>query len=184
MKIKWISYLILTCFSIATAGCGYTSRSLLPPEMNSIHVDNFSNAIDLSREISDRRENFSYRPGLETDITKEVINGFIFYRRLDVKSKNEAALLLKGALIDFRQSPLSYDDNDNVEEFRIELFVNVELYDNNTGELIWKERNFMGESNYTIAGPNAKTETQALRSAVKDLSQRIVERVVDAWYTN
>ena len=170
---------LLVCAVLSS--CGYNTTSMLAKEYDSVHVGNFANKIDPSKEISDKRSNYTYRPGLETDITRSVIDRFIFDRNIAIKSEPEAALLLKGALIDLREYPLSYDKSDNIEEFRIELYVSIELYDNRTDKLIWKEPSFMGQSTYTVSGPNAKTESQALNDAVKDLAQRVVERTVEAW---
>ncbi|MBD3380531.1 MAG: hypothetical protein GF408_08755 [Candidatus Omnitrophica bacterium] len=173
--------LALAAVLLMTAGCGYSSRSLLPPDLTSVHVENFDNDIDPTRVSSDRRSSFSYRPGLEVDITRAVIDGFIFDRHLDIKSRKQADLLLEGQLKDFRLSPLSYDGSDNVTEYRAELIVDLQLYNNNTGELMWREAGFMGQANYSIDGPDAKSEAQAINDAVKDLAQRIVERTVEAW---
>lgn len=163
------------------SGCGYSTRSLLPPEMNSIHVNNFVNKIDPTAEVSDKRMSYTYWPGLENQLSRAVIDGFIFDRHLDVKSESKAAMLLKGELVDYRQYPLSYDKSDNVQEMRTQVTVNIELYNNATGELMWRENGFTGWSSYYLAGPNASTEAEGVRGAVKDISLRIVERVVEAW---
>ena len=174
-------YILVLLFIAVSAGCGYTTSSLLAPGLDSIHVDNFENKIDPASEVSNKRATYTYWPGLETDITRAVIDGFIFDRHLDVERKNKAALILKGELTSFRQYPLSYDKNDNVSEFRIEILVNLELYDNLNGKEMWKETSFMGEGTYSISGSNATTESDGVKMAVSDLSQRIVERVVEAW---
>ena len=178
---RTITLVMVVTVMILTAGCGYMTGSLLPPELDSIHVENFINSIDIAQEISDRRSSYSYQPGLEINITRAVIDEFMFDGNLTVKKADEAVLTLEGALIDFRQVPLSYDGDDNVEEFRIELFVEMKLTNNLTKETMWKETNFMGETSYTVTGPHAKTETAALNNAVEDLAQRIVERTVEAW---
>jgi hypothetical protein len=178
--MRLTAFLVFLCFLIVASGCGYTSVSLLPPKLDSIHVENFANKIDIAREVSDKRASYSYWPGLETNITRAVIERFVLDKNLDVKSKDKATLLLKGALTDYRQIPLSYS-GENVEEFRVEVFVDIELYNNLTGELMWKETSFMGESTYTISGPHTKTEAQAVSEAVNDLAPRIVERTVDVW---
>ena len=162
-------------------GCGYTTKSILAPGIKSICIDNFANGIDLSREITDKRADYSYRPGLETDITRGVIDRFLFNGRLDIKSRENADLVLTGKLTDFRQFPLSYDNEENVEEYRIEIFVEVELSDRRDGKLLWKESSFMGQTSYTVSGPHAKSEEEAIKLAVKDLAVRIVERTVEAW---
>ena len=179
MKSFLITSMLLLCF--CSSGCGYTSKSLLPDELNSIYVDNFKNEISATREVSNVRPTYLYVPGIENTITRAVIDGFIFDRHLDVTRQNDAALVLEGALVDMRQYPLSYTDNYNVIEYRLEIFVDIALYNNLTGDLMWREDRFMGQSNYTVSGPNRLTEAQARTKAVNDLAQRVVERVVEYW---
>lgn len=174
-------FFILVVFCIGLMGCGYTGASLLPEDLKTIHVENFENKIDPTREVSNRRASHSYQPGLEVSITRAVIDEFIFDRNLEIDRESKADLLLSGELVDYSLCPLSYDGDDNVEEFRVEVFVNLELYNNLTGKVMWKEKRFMGQNTYSITGPNSKTESQAVKGAVKDLAQRIVERTVEAW---
>lgn len=176
-----INFLCLLSILITSAGCGYTTGSLLPAELNSIHVDSFKNKIDPSREVSDKRPNYEYRPGLEVDITNKVINQFLLDKSLAIKSEKDATLLLKGELIDFRHFPLSYDGSENVEQFRMEIYVKLDLYDNKTGKIMWSESSFMGQTDYYINGPYAKTESTAAKDTVEDLAKRIVERTVETW---
>ena len=179
---KYLTVLVLAlALAAALAGCGYSYKSMLPDKLDSIHVQNFVNKIDPARDVDARRPTYSYWPGLETDVTRAVIDGFIFDRHLYVKSKKDAALLLVGELVDFRQLPLSYDKGDSVIEYRVEVFVDLKLYDQLSGELMWTENRFMGWSSYNISGPNAVSESVGVKAAVKDLAQRVVERVVEAW---
>jgi Lipopolysaccharide-assembly len=182
MKMKILFSVFIVMFAgFCISGCGYTTASLLPPDQDSIFVDNFTNEIDPSQEISNRRSSYSYRPGMENEITRAVIDAFIFDRQLEVYSKDNAVLLLKGSLIDFRQFPLSYNDDDNVDEFRMEIYVDLELYDNRTNTLVWAENRFMGTTSYAISGPNRKTDAQAVKDAVNDIAKRILERTVETW---
>lgn len=177
-----IKRMMLALFMVSLlAGCGYTTNTLLPPELDSIHVSNFVNKIDPSAEISDKRMSYTYWPGLENQITKAVIDGFIFDRHLEVENEAKASMVLKGELVDYKQFPLSYDGADNVEEMRTQITVNIELYDTASNELIWQEKGFTGWSSYDLAGPNASTEAEGVRGAVQDIALRIVERVVEAW---
>jgi hypothetical protein len=173
--------LILSVFLAAACGCGYTTSALLPPELDSIHVDNFTNRIDPTQEVSDKKATYFYFPGMETDITRQVIDGFIFDRHLDIKREADATLLLKGQLVELDRYPLSYSKTQDVEEYRVEVIVDIELYDNRTGKLMWKEPDFMGQFDYDVVGPHAMTGAAAVKGAIKDLSERIVERTVEAW---
>lgn len=172
---------IFIVFLLALGGCGYSSSSLLPPELDSINVQNFENSITTTREVSNRRPTYNYWPDLENEVTRAVIDGFIFDRHLDIKNESKSAMILEGELVDFRLLPLSYDKGEDVDEFRVEIYVNLRLINNLTGKLMWKESSFMGWSSYTTSGPNATSEAVAVKKAVKDLSQRIVERVVEDW---
>ncbi len=179
--MRFFSLFVLSLALILSSGCGYTTASLLPPGLESIHVDNFINKIDPAREVSNRRAAYFYQPGLETSITMAVIDGFIFDRHLDIESEKKADLLLEGELTDLRQYPLSYSRGGDIEEYRVEVVVDIKLYNNHTEKLMWSENSFMGESSYDISGPNAKSESEAIKDAVKDLAERIVERIVEAW---
>ena len=176
-----IFFVLLISIIFSTSGCAYTTTSLLPDELNSIHVENFVNMVNPAGEISNRRMAYLYQPGLENSITRAVIDEFIFDRYLEIQTKSESALLMTGELVDLKQYSLSYDDDDNVEEYRMEVFVNIKLYNQITGKLMWAENRFMGQTDYPVSGPNAITESKALKNAVKDLSNRIVERTVEAW---
>ena len=175
----YFSAVILLC--MCASGCGYSSSALLPAGLDSVHVDNFVNGINPTREVSSRRNSYSYRPAMENDITRAVVNGFIFGRHLDIQTKDNAALRLEGTLVDFRQYPLTYSDDYNIEEFRMEVFVDISLYNNRTGELMWEEKSLMGQTNYYVEGPNKINGAEALKDVVDDLAARIVERTVEAW---
>ena len=179
--MRSINIFIVALVLIALTGCGYSTSALLPSDMDSIRVDNFENKIDPAKEVSDRRMSYYYRPGLEIQITRGVIDAFIYDRHLNIESRDNAALLMKGQLVDVSQSPLSYNSNGDIEEYRLEIRVNVELYNNRTGELMWEEKGFMGQSSYDIVGRNRESEAEAQASAVSDLSKSLVERTVENW---
>ena len=162
-------------------GCGYTTGSLLPPRLKTIHVENFINKIDVSKESSDRYAYEIYRSGLESDITSAVIEQFIFDGNLSIMDMESANLILTGSLINYAKEALRYDKFDNVEEYRMRVTVNMELKDTSTGEILWKEHGFSGESTYRTGGTLAKSEDDAVKDTVQDLAERIVEKTTEGW---
>jgi hypothetical protein len=91
-------------------------------------------------------------------------------------------VVLKGELLEFRRDPLRYDDNDEVQEYRISIRVNLQLEDKRKGQLIWEENNFAGETTYFTPGHSgSKSEDTAVNDAIADLARRIVERCVEEW---
>ena len=170
--------LVLTAL---VSGCGYTTRSLLPSDTKTIYVANFTNSINITEEQSNLRMYRGYRPGMEIDLTKAVIDRFIFDGNLKIAQEASSDIALRGELIDFKKEALRYDANDNVEEYRIKLIVNLELSNTRTGKIVWKEKAFAGETTYRTGGSLAKSEDTAVKDAISDLARRIVERTIEAW---
>ena len=175
-------FMTLSLISIlAVSGCGYTTSSLLPPKLKTIYVENFKNSINVTAEQSELRMYRGYRPGMEVEITKAVIDRFMFDGNLKAAPEEKADLILKSELVDYKRDSLRYDANDNVEEYRIKLIVNMELVEVSSGTVLWKENGFAGETTYRISGSGARNESTAIRDAVSDLARRIVERTIEAW---
>ena len=173
---------MLVFFSIfLVAGCGYTTKSLLPSNLKTIRVENFKNDIKVTAEQSNLRMYRGYRPGMEIDITRTLINKFLLDGSLKIADEANADLILKGDLIDYKRDALRYDPNNNVEEYRIKLVVNLELENTKTGALVWSENGFAGETTYRTTGSLAKTETTAVNDAIDDLTRRIIDRTIEAW---
>lgn len=173
-----VSFLVFIFF---VSGCGYTTRSLLSPQFKAIHVENFANKVNITQEQTDERMYAGYRPGLEIDATRAVIDRFLFDGTLKIADIKDCDLILKGELIDFRKEALRYDRNDNVEEYRVRLVVNIELVDARSNKTIWKENEFAGETTYRTTGSLATTESASVKNAVSDLARRVVERTVEGW---
>jgi len=161
---------------------GYTTQSMLPSNLKTIYVENFVNKIAMTAETSDERMYRGYKPEMQFDITKAVIDRYIFDGNLKVVDAGKASdLILTGELVDFKREPLRYDSNDNIEEFRIRLIVNLVLKDVKTGKVVWTEKEFAGESTYDTTGSLAKSERSAIEDATFDLARRIVERTIENW---
>jgi hypothetical protein len=173
--------LCLVACSLWFIGCGYTTRSMVSDKFKTIYVEPFANKIDITKETDAVYKYKIYKPRLETDITKSVIDKFLFDGNLRPQKLELADLVLKGELVEFRRDPLRYTDSDEVEEYRINLVVNLSLRDNKENKLIWGENNFTGDTTYFTRGTAAKSEDTAINDAVSDLARRIVERTVEQW---
>jgi hypothetical protein len=175
--------LLVTSYSllVTIAGCGYTTRSQIVDKFKTIYVAPFVNKIDLAQESHTANKYTVYRPILETDITRSLINKFLFDGNLRLASEESADLVLKGELVEFRRDPLRYNNDDDVMEYRINIVVNISLLDKKENEIIWKEDEFTGKTTYFTTGAQAESEDQAINDALGDLSRRIVERTVEQW---
>ena len=164
-------------------GCGYTTRSLISQlGYRTIYVGPFINKIDITSETSVARRYKTYYPLLENDITRQVIDRFILDGNLRLAKEEDADLVLKGELINYRRDALRYTgvDDKEIEEYRISLVVNLKLYDTSRQTFLWEVNNFVGDTTYF---PQAKSESSAITEAIDDLARRVVDRVgeVDIW---
>ncbi len=180
-KKAWVLAIFCFLFLALCAGCGYTTRSLISEKYKTIHITPFVNKVDLTRESDSNNKYKVYRPMLETELTKAVINKFLHDGNVKPVANDSADLVLKADLVEFRRDPLRYSDNDNIEEYRINIVVNMNLWDKKNSKLVWEENNFTGDASYFVTGPQAKSEGLAVQDAINDLSRRIVERVIEQW---
>jgi hypothetical protein len=180
--MRILRVVLLFAFLIFTFhGCGYTTRAYTGI-YKTIYVAPFKNSINVADEKAAYSKYMSYYPLLESTITQAVVNRFIFDGSLKVVKEQDADVVLKGELIAYNRDAVRYaDNNEDVQEYRITLTINMALYNGDTGELIWQKGGFSGDTSYYISGTRAKSEKDALDSAISDLARRVVEEFVEAW---
>lgn len=181
----FVRIFLLSTYSLVLStlltGCGYTTRSSISHKYKTIYITPFMNKMDITSEMEVASKYKLYYPGLETSITKAVIDKFMWDGNLRPINYEAADVVLKGEILDFVKDPVRYDDNDNVTEYRINLIVNISLWNNLDKSLIWEEKNFTGLTTYFVTGPSATTQSQAVSEALTDLARRIVDRAVEEW---
>ncbi len=182
-----LSLIAICCLSaIALCGCGYTTRSMIANQYQTIYIKPFLNKVDITQEDYSANKYRIYRPMLETEITRKVTNKYLFDGNLKPVKDDSADLVLKGELVEYRKDPLSYtNDNNDITEYRINIYVDLSLWDKRENKLVWEEKRFNGNySYYTSFAANSAikvSEDSAVSNAVADLAQRIVERTVEQW---
>lgn len=173
-----LKFLLPVCFlAIILSGCGYSTQSLLPSSLKTIHIAPFKNKINYS---TDTRRNL-YLPLLEIKVRNAVADRFLFDGHLRVKDSEIADVILKGDLIGYEREVLRYTDNNDVQEYRIRIVVSLELWDTREKKALWSEPSFAGETTFFVTGAQAKSEDTALQDALTDLARRIVERTIEDW---
>lgn len=177
-----IIFLFIPVFAVFLAGCGYTTHAYVKETgYKTIYVEAFENKVDTTSEFSEGRRFKTYFPLLENKITNAVVNRYIFDGNLKSAKKEDADLVLKGELVNYRRESLRISTSDSPEEYRITLFVNIVLTDNKTNKILWEKKEFAGDASYFTSGQFVKSESQAVEEAANDLARRIVELTVEAW---
>jgi outer membrane lipopolysaccharide assembly protein LptE/RlpB len=159
------------------AGCGYSTRSLLSDNYRTIFIQPFENKIDFVN-ADDRK---LYVAGLEGRVREATVDRYLFDGNLRVGDEETADLVLKGKLIRFEREELRLQTNETVKEYRIRVTAALVLWDTAENKVLWEEPSFAGEATYYTTGTMAKSESQAIEEAIKDLAVRAVARTIENW---
>ncbi len=179
-KNRLIFLSLVSCLLCLLLGCGYTTRTVLPGDIKTIHVEIFKNSIDITKEVSAKDKYEVYRPDLEVDLRDEIVGRIFLDGHLKVSSGSSADAVLEGKITEFRKDPLRYE-NEDVTEYRITLVCDIVLEGTRDSEVLFEEKNITGDATYFTTGALQKTETTALTDAIQDLARRIVNRIVENW---
>ncbi len=173
--------LLLSAYCLVLSGCGYSARAGIASHLRTIYVKPFINRIDVT-QLTTGNERFPiYRHRMEVDLTNAIISRYQFTGLLRPATQERANCRLEGELVEFRRDALRYNASQQVEEWRLNVVVNLKFVDQTTNTLLWEEDHFTGDTTYFTLGAKVESETAALDRALTDLARRIVERTVENW---
>lgn len=172
--------IVAAAVAAVLAGCAYTPLEVLPDHIHSIAVPTF--------------KNLTSRYGIEEKLTQKVIEEFIRDGRLNIASPESAHSLLQGEIVLYVRTPLSYDQNDVVEQYAIRVLVNMTYHDLVDNKILWTEKreqingNLVGgiedEVRYYVSarrGEAVESEDEAQDRLVERLAEDIMKRTVYGW---
>lgn len=176
MKLSFqrFRFALLILGLLLPGACGYTQKTILPKGIKTVHVETFQNKIPLARI-------YPYEPGLEIKMTNAILRRLQVDGNLKVVSREEADALLEGDLIGFDQEGVRFTGLERIEEYRLYVAAALRLRDRRTGEILWEEPNFSGDSSYFVLGPRAVSRAVATDRAIERLARNAVDRIVEDW---
>ena len=167
-----IPFVVLLFF----AGCDYHPVSVLPDHVKTVAIETFSNKT-------------AYY-GIEEKLTQEIVEEFLREGRLGVAKKEEADSLLSGKIVRYTLEPLSYDENDIVEEYRLWIVVDITFKDLKMDQILWEQGGIgprgeeQGVKRYVRyyvtpkAGQMVETEEDALDRLIDKLANDVVHLIL------
>lgn len=169
---------IVFVFLFLFAGCGYTTRGFVY-ETNKITISPIVNKINIATQDRSGSDYASYPVLLEKRLTNNLINAFNIDGSLKIVNSSYDAMKLVCEVTDYRKTAVMHSDNDDVQEQKLKLAVNIKLYDKN--DVLIKIRVINGEAEHYLTGAKSTSESAAQNDLLDDTSRRILEAVVDAW---
>ena len=162
LTVLLFSLLILQACGYHMAGTG----SHLTAGMKSIFIPVF--------------ENKTMEPIIEEELTTAVIREFLKDGRIEVADSSRADMVLKGSVVSYKETPVSFDAAQNVLEYRVTVTTHLILLNTNT---LW-EHDVTSTAEYTVSSDVMTTRIKklsALREIARNLSEEVADRVLLGW---
>ncbi len=157
---------ILISISFATAGCGIYSfsGSSIPTHIKSVAIPLFD----------DRTAEF----GIKEQITDALIDEFIKENILQIRDEQDANSIIRGTITRVTDVPYTFDASENVQEFKVNIYVDIEWYDQINNIALY-EGKIVGWGVYPADAPDDRE--LGLEEAVERLRTEIINQTLSGW---
>jgi outer membrane lipopolysaccharide assembly protein LptE/RlpB len=149
-------------------GCGYTFRGTLPEHIKTISVPIFVNR--------------TQEPGVESIVTRAVVEGFSTNGRLRVVRTAGADAVLEGEVTSYGVQAIAFDKTSNVQQYRLVVILNLRLRDLKKNAVLFQQTGVYEQADFRALGPVDQTiarEETALRAAATEIGRSVVSLVID-----
>jgi len=153
--------------ALLAGGCGYTVGGTLPSHIQTVSVPIFRNT---TRE-----------PGVESLITRAVVEAFSTNGRLKVVGSSQADSILDGEITGYNVSSIAFDKDANVRLYRLIVTVNLRMRDVKRNAVLFQQSGVQEQSDFRVQGQVSQTisrEETALRGAATEIGRAIVALAV------
>jgi hypothetical protein len=122
-------------------------------------------------------DNETIEYGLGDELTNNITSAIVADNTLKVVGQNAADAIISGQVVSFKRSSQTYNIQDQVQEYRVDVAVNVK-FSRADGEVIWEEP---GISAYGLYSADTETEDEGKTEALSKLAEVIVNKIVRNW---
>jgi hypothetical protein len=169
-----LSFLLVPLAVLCTvlSGCGpYSfSGSTLPGHIKTVAVP--------------LMENQTERGDLTTALADLLVEAILDDNKLKVAAGDAADSVIEGTILEYRRTPFTFDANENVQTYKIEIAIEARFVDVRKNDVIWEEKRLYQWDTYNFAGVGgqpAETEVDGIRRVLAKLTSDILNRTVQGW---
>jgi outer membrane lipopolysaccharide assembly protein LptE/RlpB len=151
----------------ALAGCGYTFQGTLPNHIKTVAVPIFINR--------------TQQPGVDSVITRAVVDAFATNGRLRVVRPEDADSILDGEVMSYSVGVIAVDRSLSVQQYRLAVTLHLRMRDVRQNEVLF-QRDFSEQADFRVAGSVDQTlsvEAGALQQAAVEIGRSIVSLALD-----
>ena len=164
LQMKSLRWFVLFVFA-AAGGCGYQLQGRGTPSepgIQAVAIPIFGNR--------------TAQTGIESEVTRALVEKFTSSRRIAVGSRSAADALLIGTVKSFATTSVAVTSGTQVTTgYRAALTVEVTFQRTGDGKVLWKEE-ITEWRNYPVVSDLAATENNK-REAIRRISERLAERI-------
>ncbi|KPL01556.1 MAG: hypothetical protein AMJ90_07665 [candidate division Zixibacteria bacterium SM23_73_2] len=133
-------------------------------------------------------ENQTLEYGIAESLTDSLVSVFVSDNTLKVVDEKVADSILRGSIKEYQRIAHTYDQDEEVKEYKVRIFVDVTFEAKKKKETIWEKKDMEGWGVYsaipltTSAGlDSVETEDSGKARAVKKLADDILNNIVKGW---
>jgi len=164
MRARTFTMTLTAFLLLAAAGCSvYTFNPKGKSDISTIAVEPF--------------ENQTQEYGLTDRLTDVIIDAFIADGNLKIVPLEGAEAVLSGKLLKYDWVVEKFDENDQVEEYKIVMDFEISLINPQDQSEIWKER----MSQQGVYNASEQTEEDGQRLAGERLVEAVINKTTKSW---
>ncbi len=165
---SFVTYCLLSsvcCLLFSAAGCGvYTFSGSGLSGISTIAVPLFD---DQTGEY-----------GMREALTEKIADRFVQDNTLKVVNEKTADSVLRGVITRYSRESHTFDEQENVREYIVRIWVRVSFDEKKDKKTIWKEESLLG---WGIYSAQDETEDMGKERAIEKLAEDIVNKTVKGW---
>jgi hypothetical protein len=159
---------LLLAVLVAGAGCGYSLRGNLPPDLKTVGVPIF--------------RNLTAEPAVEGFITRAVVEAFVRNGRLRVVSPAEADAILDGEVAGYTVIATAFNPNENITAYRLVLTLNLTFRDVKRKSVLFHQVGLQEQADFRVLGQVSQTisrEEAAVSQAAVQIARTVVNLAIE-----
>ncbi|HBR16980.1 MAG: hypothetical protein A3G39_00370 [Deltaproteobacteria bacterium RIFCSPLOWO2_12_FULL_43_16] len=127
-------------------------------------------------------KNQTQKPDVETIVTTALVDEFVKSGIVKVVEENADAVI-SGAVTSYDLTPVSFNKNDVIQEYRLTIKIEVSLVRKSDGKIVWQDKNITDYEDFKVTTTDinaTKTaELDAVKKMAKDTARLIKERILE-----
>jgi outer membrane lipopolysaccharide assembly protein LptE/RlpB len=163
-----LGLLALAVAALGLGACGYSFRGTLPSHVRTVAVPIFMNR--------------TQEPGVESIITRAVVQAFATNGRLRVVRTADADAILDGEVTSYGVEAIAFDATLNIQQYRLVVGLNLRMRDVRRQAVLFQQTGVTEQADFRVIGPVSATiarEETALTQAAAEIARSIVSLAID-----